>query len=115
MPAPKRSPVGFPAALLAVALGISMYYGYAWYALPTYSEEEIDQSAEINVALDLRQSGKPLPTDAAEMARLRNSVRAEVVAEIEAEKKRAIGPFVAGIMGLLFALGQIVIYLRSGK
>ncbi len=111
----KRSPVGFPAALFAVGLGMSMYYGYAWYQLPVYNDAELAQSVDINLAMDMQRQNKPMPTDPAKLAELKAAVRADLDAVVSKERRETLGAFSAGLIGLLLALGQFLLLWRLRK
>lgn len=99
-----RRPVGSAGLLVAIfGLGFAIWYGWEWYRLPTWSEAEIEQSVELNLALDLsRRSGPELSE--AEVEQRREQVDAEVRANIAAERDRprsyALTGLIVGLVGL---------------
>lgn len=104
--------VAIPAVLFAVGLGMAMWYGKALYELPTYTEAEVQQSADLNLAMDFQRSGKPLPQDAAALKALRESLAAEVQASITAERQALQLPLGIGLLAAVFSLGQMILMQR---
>jgi hypothetical protein len=104
---PRRSRPAFPFMLLAVGIGLSGWYGLQWYQLPTYSDADIDASTELNLQLDLqRQITTP---DAATLAALRTKTRADVVADIERERRQIETGLGAGLIALVAAFGNLLL------
>ena len=98
---------GEMAPAVVVGIGLSGWYGLQWYQLPTYSDADIDASAELNLQLDLqRQPGTP---DAAALASLRAKTRADVVADIERERHQVETGLGAGLIALVAACGNFVL------
>lgn len=105
-PAPRAALRSLPALLLAVGFGLCGYYGLEWYELPTYSEEEITASVDLNLQIDLQRRGPHLQPDAAGLQRMREMVRAEVEAEINREREKVQLRFGVGLIALVLGLGQ---------
>ncbi len=91
---------------LAIGLGMTAYYGQAWYELPTYSEADIEASAELNLRLDLQRRGPHLQPDAERLADLRQQIRAEVEGEIRQERERIQSRFAIGLIALVVGFGN---------
>ena len=101
-----------PALLFAAGLGLIFYYGHAWYRLPVYSTAEIEQSVEINLALDQQRRGVAAPTDEAELAKQRQGIADALAAEIHREQREVRGYVGTGVILLLMGLAQMVILRR---
>jgi hypothetical protein len=82
-----RNPRAFAFLLIAIGIGLLGYYGEQLWRLPTWSEAEIAQSVELNLALDLRHRGPHLQPTPEKLAELRATVRAEVEADIRRERE----------------------------
>lgn len=89
--------------LLAIGGGIVAYYGQQWYALPEYSDADIEASVELNLALDLQHRGPHLQPTGERLEGLREAVRAEVVGEIRRERRTLERWLAVGL--ILCALG----------
>lgn len=104
---PGAPPPGAVGALVAaVGFGMACWYGWAWYQLPRWSEQDLRASIEMNLALDLsRRSANSEPVTPQEQDRLRAQVRQEVEAEIAKEREEprgyTVGGLVIGVFGLL--------------
>lgn len=101
-----RNPHLFAFVLAAVGLGLIAYYGEQLSRLPAWTEQEIDQSVELNLALELQRRGPHLQPDAGRLEGLRQTLRQEVEAEIRRDRRdleRWIG---LGALLLVFGLGQ---------
>jgi len=98
-----------PALLFAVGLGMVFYYGEAWWSLPSYSAEEIEQSVNLNLAMDLQRQGSaaPAPTEA-----LREQLRAEVVAAIAEDENTIKGYFATGCVLTLMGFAHLWLLRR---
>lgn len=97
---------GMPAALFLAGLGLSLYYGHAWWQLPHYSEADIQQSVELNLAMDLQH----LPASArAEPARQqrRETIEVELREVIRREREETRTACLAGLAALLASLAQM--------
>lgn len=108
MPMPRTPLRSLPALLLAVGFGLCGYYGLAWYELPTYSEEEVAASVELNLQIDLQRRGPHLQPDATGLQRMREMVRAEVEAEINHEREKVQLRFGVGLIALVLGAGSLV-------
>lgn len=102
-----------PATLFLVGLGLSLHYGNAWWRLPVYSEAEISQSVELNLALDLQRENREQPANDSELAKRREQLRAEVLALVDAEKKEKQSGLTAGLLMLTLSLGYFVWLSRA--
>ena len=112
---PKSRLAGFPAALFAAGLGLTMYFGYGWWQLPSYSDAEIEQSVELNLAMDMQHRGPTLARDAATVDRLRQQVGDEVRGDIRRERQEQLRGFAAGLIALVLSLGQLVYLQLSAR
>lgn len=88
-----------------------MYFGYGWWQLPVYSEAEIEQSVDLNLAMDLQHRGPALAHDTATVERLRQQLADEVRGEIRRERQEQLRGFAAGLIALVLSVGQLA-YLR---
>ena len=99
---------GFPAALFLAGLGLSLYYADAWWRLPSYSEQDIAASVELNLAMDLQSRGKsPQAIPEPELALMRQGLRQELDTQITVERREVQRGFAAGATALLLSLGQM--------
>ncbi len=108
MRTPHRPMSTIPAFMVALGLGLIGYYGVEWYQLPKYSETEIALSAEFNLQFDLQRRGPHLQPQGEDLERLRAQVHAEVVGQIEQERKKVQTRFGIGLVSLIFGIGQFV-------
>ena len=101
-----RNPRAFAFVLAAVGLGLVAFYGEQRWRLPAWSEAEIAQSVELNLALELQQRGPHLQPAGERLDALRRTLRAEIEAEIRrerAEPERWIG---LGLLLIVLGAGQ---------
>ena len=91
---------------LSIGLGLTAYYGQAWYELEDYSEADIEASTELNLRLDLQRRGPHLQPDAERLTELRAQVRAEVEGEILREREKIQSRFAVGLIALVVGLGN---------
>lgn len=108
-----RNPKALAFLMIAIGLGLLGYYGEQWYRLPQWTEAEIEQSVELNLAIDLNRMGPHLRPTGEKLERLREIVRSEVQGEIRREREgleRWIG---AGLILLVLGAGQTVFALRK--
>lgn len=91
---------------VAIGLGLTAYYGQAWYELEDYSEADIEASTELNLRLDLQRRGPHLQPDAERLPELRAQVRAEVAGEILREREQIQSRFAIGLIALVVGLGN---------
>ena len=106
-----------PAMMFAIGLGLVFYYGDLWRGLPDYSPAEIEQSAELNLMLDLHRQGpaKVAELDQAAVQSLRQRMLDEVQAEILRERRdiqRGIG---TGAVLLMLGLVQMWLIRRAAS
>ena len=83
-----RNPRVFAFLLIAIGVGLIGYYGEQRWQLPEWSEAEIEQSVELNLALDLQRRGPHLQPTGERLDQLRTSLRAEVEGEIRREREK---------------------------
>lgn len=83
-----RNPNLFAFLLLAIGIGLVGYYGEQRWQLPQWSEAEIEQSVELNLAMDLDRRGPHLRPTGERLAGLRAAIRAEVEAEIRRDREK---------------------------
>lgn len=89
-----RNPRAFAFLLIAVGVGLVAWYGEQRWRLPEWNETEIEQSVELNLALELQRRGPHLQPSGERLDHLRSTLRAEIEAEIRrdrAEPERWIG------------------------
>ena len=83
-----RNPRFLAFLLIAAGVGLIGYYGEQRWRLPRWSEAEIEQSVELNLALDLQRRGPHLQPSPERLAALRTALRAEVEAEIRRDREQ---------------------------
>lgn len=71
-----------------IGISLSAYYGHALMTWDDLSEAEIEQSVEINLAMDLNRRGPHLQPDEETRARMRKQIRAEIVGERAVAKEK---------------------------
>ncbi|TAJ55766.1 MAG: hypothetical protein EPN60_02970 [Nevskiaceae bacterium] len=104
-----------PATLFLVGLGLSLHYGNAWWRLPSYTEEDIAASVELNLAMDLQRGHATTPGgDRGELAALRGQLDQELRAEIKRERREVMQAFAGGIGALILSVAQMY-WLRRRK
>lgn len=109
---PKPHFVTLPAMMFAAGLGMLMYYGHAWWTLPSYTEADIKQSVELNLAMDIQRLGPAASADAQVLERQRVAVRDEVLAEIREEQQQPLNYMGIGAVLLLMGLAHMTILRR---
>ena len=97
--------------LAAGGIGLCGYAGLQWHALPHYSEEDLKTSTELNLQIDLARQGIRDQPGPEQMEPLRQKERAEIEAEISAERDAVLGWLAAG-MALLALGGSQAVILR---
>ncbi len=116
-PAPRTPPPGAVGMLVAaIGFGIAGWYGWEWYHLPRWSEQDIAGSVELNLALDLSR----LPPDGISpqlQDQMRLQLRREVEEQIARESEMPRGYTLAGLVIGLFGLAQMAIrsWLARGR
>lgn len=110
LPARKPRFAAIPALIFAAGLGLVFHYGSVWYELPVYSPAEIEQSAELNLALEWQRAPSAATPEA--IAARRDAIRAEVVAEIRRERDEARNFVMAGAVLLMVAAAQMLALRR---
>jgi len=110
-----RNPRALPALMLAGGLGLAAYYGLSWYRAPTFSEAEIEQSTDMNLAIDLSRMGPQLQPEGEKLAKLRAIVRAEVEADLQRERRDAQLRFAVGLVAMVFGASGLVFLTLSER
>jgi hypothetical protein len=103
-----RNPRLIPAMLFSAGLGVAGYYGMAWHQMPTLSDAEIEQSTELNLALDLAQMSADQRPQGQALEALKLRVRAEVESDVGRDRQTLQERFAAGLVAMVFGLGQLV-------
>jgi hypothetical protein len=103
-----RNPRMIPAIMFSAGLAVAGYYGLAWYQMPQFSEQEIEQSTELNLALDLAQRSAQERPQGLQLEALKARVRADVENDIHSELKVAQVRFSLGLIAMVFGLSQLV-------
>ena len=102
-----------PAMLFAAGLGLIFHYGDAWYRLPVYSAAEVEQSVELNLALEQQRGNAANTTQLVEQIEpQRQRIRSDLLAEIQRERRDAQAGTGTGIILLLMGLVQMLILRR---
>lgn len=101
-----RNPNLFAFALAAAGLGLLAWYGEQLWRLPAWSEAEIEQSVELNLALELQRRGPHLRPEGERLDDLRRTLRQEVEAEIRHDRRQLERWVGFGALLTVFGLGQ---------
>lgn len=104
-----------PAVLFLVGLGLSLHYGHAWWRLPAYSEADISQSVELNLAMDLQRERRELPLSETELAERRQQLREELQTLLATEKKQKQSGLTAGLLMLALSFSYFVWLSRARR
>lgn len=106
-----RNPRALAFFLLASGTALLGWYGEQWYNLPKWTETELEQSVELNFAIEQQRRGPSLPLEGEKADRMREVLRGEIQAEIRkdrADVERWIG---LGAVLVVLGLGQFVFSL----
>jgi hypothetical protein len=101
-----RNPRALAFLLAAVGIGLAAYYGERLRTLPAWTDAEIEQSVELNLQLELQRRGPHLQPAGERLERLREALRAEVVAEIGRERAKLERGLGIGLLMLVLGAGQ---------
>ena len=96
----------FAYILIVTGVGLLAWFGDEWYRLPVWSEAEIEQSVELNLAIDLKRLGPNMQPEGEKLERLRQIVRAEVKAEIRQEREKVERWLGLGAICIVFGISQ---------
>tara|TARA_R110000787_G_scaffold25373_4_gene71335 strand:- start:8075 stop:8461 length:387 start_codon:yes stop_codon:yes gene_type:complete len=108
-PSTRVPPAGSTGALIAaIGLGIAIWFGWDWYHLPRWSEQEIAQSVELNLALDLSRQPE-VSVSQTEQERMREAIRQDVLDAISKEAELPRGFTMAGLLMTAFGIAQMLI------
>lgn len=118
----KRAPGSPPPAavgglIAAIGFGIAAWYGYAWYRVPGWTEQEIAGSVELNLALDLsRQPPDSVPPETQDhlRAQIRREVEAQIAREVATPRQWTIAGLLMGALGLV-QMALRTALARSGR
>jgi len=109
-----RNPRLIPAMLFSTGLCVAGYYGMQWRDLPHLSEQELEQSAELNLALDLARLSPEQRPHGQALEDMKARERSEVLADLDRERDTVHERFAAGLVAMVFGLGQLVfVYLNE--
>ena len=101
-----RNPRAFAFLLLSIGIGLAAWYGERLRSLPAWTDAEIGQSVELNLQLELQRRGPHLQPSGERLERLRETLRAEVVAEIGRERDGLERGFGIGLLMIVLGAGQ---------
>lgn len=110
-----RNPLLFAFLMVAVGTGLLGYYGEQRYRLPEWSEAEIEQSVELNLAIELQRRGPHLQPTGERLESLRRTLRAEVEGEIRKDRRELERWIGLGALLVVFGLGQWVVTAVSKR
>lgn len=105
---PYRPRINLFHAIAVAGLSLSGYYGHLWLNLPSYSEADISESVQLNLAMDLARRGPHLQPDAAGLERLQTQVRAEIEGELQRQRDTVQRRFGIGLLLLVVAASRMV-------
>jgi hypothetical protein len=101
-----RNPRLLAFLLAAIGLGVAAWHGEQWWRLPAWSETEIAQSVELNLAMELRRRGPHLQPSPERVEALRVALRGEVEAEIRREREQLERWIGFGLVLVVLGLGM---------
>jgi len=99
-----RDPRALAFVLLASGIGVLGWFGPQWYQRPKWSRAEIDQSVELNLAIELKQRGPLLQPTGDRLEQLRSLIRTEVEGQIRRERREVERWLGAGFLLSLFGV-----------
>jgi hypothetical protein len=99
----QRNSRAFAFLMAAIGVGLVAYYGEQRWRMPEWSEAEIAQSVELNLAVELQRRGPHLQPAGERLETLRRTLRAEVEAAIRRDRQ-ALDRWI-GCGGLLIVFG----------
>jgi len=103
-----RDPKTLAIILIAAGIGLCLWFGEEWYSLPQWSEAEIQQSADLNVAMDVQRMSPQLAPTGERLEQLRRTVRAEVASEIKREHEKPLRWVAGGLMLIVAGLSNLL-------
>lgn len=101
-----RNPRLFAFLMAAIGIGLVAWYGEQRWRLPAWSEAEIEQSVELNLALELQRRGPHLQPTGERLDALRGALRAEVEGEIRRDRQKLERWIGVGALLIVFGLSQ---------
>ena len=102
-----RNPRVLTFLLVAFGVGLVAWYGEQRWRLPAWSEAEIEQSVELNLAVELERRGPHLRPSGERLEELRRTVRAEVEGEIRRDREKLERGLGAGLLMTVIGLGVL--------
>ncbi|MDM4769997.1 hypothetical protein [Solimonas sp. SE-A11] len=111
--APRPRLHALPIIAVTLGLGLGAYHGERWYKLPRYTEQDLQASVELNLAMDLERRGPTLQPSVEDRERLRNQIRQEIDADIARERREVKQGFAGAMLMLLFGGGYLALRSRS--
>jgi len=98
---------------LSVGLGLGGYYGIRWQEQPDWTPQAIEESVELNLAIDLARMGPHLRPQGERLERLRQTISREVHTQIESEQKTLQRGLAAGVLLTLLGGGILLMQRRT--
>ncbi|MGQ0587619.1 MAG: hypothetical protein ACT4PK_10530 [Gammaproteobacteria bacterium] len=102
-----RNPRVLAFMLVALGVGVAAWYGEQRWRLPPWSEAEIEQSVELNLAAELERRGPHLQPSAERIQDLRRALRAEIEAEIRRDREKLERGLGAGLLLTVVGCGLL--------
>lgn len=100
-----RNPRLLAFLLAAIGIALAAYYGEQRWHLPAWTETEIAQSVELNLAMELQRRGPHLQPAPERLDALRAMLRAEIEAEIRRDRQQLERWIGLGMLLVVVGLG----------
>jgi hypothetical protein len=113
--APYRPRFGVFHLLFVTGLALASYYGWAWMELPVYTEADIEESVQLNLAIELSQRGPHLQPSPEGLERLGTRIRQEIEGRIQQERETVQRRFGIGLLLLVVGLSRLLADALSGR
>lgn len=113
--APYRPRFGVFHLLFVAGLALASYYGWAWMELPAYTEADIEESVQLNLAIELAQRGPHLQPTPERMERLSARIREEIEGRIAQERETVQRRFGIGLLLVVVGLSRLMADALSGR
>lgn len=94
--------------IAAIGFGMALWFGWDRYHLHHWTPEEIEQSVDLNLALELSQRQGPALADS-EVRVLREDIREEIHVEIARDRERPGSYMLVGLLIGLIGVGQALV------
>jgi hypothetical protein len=106
---PRLAPPGATGALIAaIGFGAALWFGWERFHLRAWTPTEIEQSVDLNLALDLSKRQGPALSDG-EVQLLREDIREEVRMNIARDRERPGSYMLIGLLVGLIGVGQAAV------